>query len=162
MSNFHASLLQLSLLLCGFIPPVHALTNGGSVSGTISVPGEEVSYTFPAAAGESIQLSIAGDFGVSIRLYSPDSTQNGVPSSSVLKRNSLAQSGTYTVVVYAFNGQQTGSYVLHFVKAPGANEHGALVNGGIRTGDITPGDLDSYTFILVMRLLVYTIMFVLL
>lgn len=133
------------LLLCSFIPAAHALTNGGSESGTISAPGEQDSYTFPASAGDSIQLSVAGDFGVRIRLYLPDGTQFGIPG-SVLKRNSIAQSGTYTAVVEAGNGQSTGSYVLYFVKAPGANEHGALVNGGIRSGDITPGDLDSYTF----------------
>jgi len=40
-----------------------------------------------------------------------------------------------------------GAYELHFANAPGANEHGLLIDGVPKTETITTGDLDSYTFI---------------
>lgn len=41
---------------------------------------------------------------------------------------------------------QTGPYNLYFVRAPGANEGGALINGGRVSNTIDVGDIDSYTF----------------
>jgi hypothetical protein len=54
--------------------------------------------------------------------------------------------GTYTVVVADYYGPGTGDYELHFVRGTGANEHGALVSGGVGNETLTRGDLDSYTF----------------
>jgi len=42
-------------------------------------------------------------------------------------------------------GTQTGACELHFVRALGADEHSTLTNGGVPTGTIDEGDLDSDT-----------------
>ena len=56
--------------------------------------------------------------------------------------------GTYTVVVYDYSSgyASTGDYKLYFALAPGANEGGVLTSGGMLSGTIDLGDLDSYTF----------------
>ena len=117
-------------------------------SDTIS-DGDLDSYTFIANAGDSMQLSISGDIGMYIDLYFPDGSHFAGPNSSVIVKgsNSVTQSGTYTVVARSSIPHEVGNYDLYYVKAPGANEHGSLINGGVVSGNITPGDLDSYTFV---------------
>ena len=147
MNNSLRTFLTL-LLLFGFIQPSHALTliNGGSVPGTISVAGGIDTYTFTATAGDSIQLSITGYIGMFMNLYEPNGTHIGTNNGDVITK-SLTQGGTYTLEVSASDSNQTGNYDLYFVKVPGANEYGLLNIGGVVTGTIAPGDLDSYTFV---------------
>ncbi len=119
-----------------------ALTNGGQYSGSLTA-GDLDSFTFTASSGDSVMLSVVGNTSLSMTLYAPDGTRAGL-TNSVIIINSAILSGTYTVVVRSLNAP--GDYDLHFVKAPGANEHGALTNGGQYSGSLTAGDLDSFTF----------------
>jgi lysophospholipase L1-like esterase len=153
--------IQCTLVLWAVASAVNAepLVNGGVVSGAIVVPEQTQTYTFTGTANEDVVISIAdtganpegNDFKPDIRVYAP----NG---SNVVNNNahavakvfvSLPASGTYTVVVRDSDinrtGNHVGSYDLYFVQK-GANEHGALVNGGMRSGDIELGDLDTFTF----------------
>src|SRR5262249_22138890 len=58
------------------------------------------------------------------------------------------QDGTYTVVVSdgPTGHAEADDYKLDFTKGPGANENGVLRPGGVVTGHIDEGELDSYTF----------------
>ncbi len=130
------------------------LTNGGVTANTIDL-GDLDSYTFTANVGESVEIRVAdtsnNDFAPGITLYGPSGNElrgTSSPSVATIHYHGFAVSGTYTVVVTdRSNGlDATGNYNLYFVHMPGANEGGTLINGGIRTGTIDLGDLDSYTF----------------
>ena len=54
--------------------------------------------------------------------------------------------GTFTVVVTDNAGTASGAYRLNLAAAPGSNKDGPLTNGGVATGTIEKGELDSYTF----------------
>lgn len=133
-----------ALLSC--IPSwANALTNGGSVVGMLD-PDQSVVHTFVAAAGESASLSLnfSGLMGMEVFAPSGGRVDNGDTIDHIWD---LAETGTYSVVITAssLNNNPEG-YELHFIKAPGANEHGLLANGGSFSGNLTPQDLDSFTF----------------
>lgn len=131
------------------------LINGAAVEGTIEL-GDLDTYTFTADAGEPVFLRIADTepsaFYPYLYVYGP--------TGALVQRNGGAAwgdiwfyaptAGAYTVVVsnehqYA-DGSYVGHYALEFARVPGANELGELNNGGVRTGTIALGGLDSYTF----------------
>ena len=140
-------------LILGFVCPAQAnaasLVNGGMVSGAISSPGEKDTYTFTANAGEYIQLRVADINDTSlvpaIQLYAPDGTWISSGSGYTVAEisHALTQTGTYTVVVFdghSSNPVNTGAYNLYFIHAPGANEGGTLINGGVISGTIDLGN----------------------
>ena len=142
-----------AMLLMAAAAHAQSLPNGGHVSGTISFAGEQDSYTLTASAGENIQLRVVDTAGGAlyprITLYRPDGsyvTYGNNTTVGVINFTADA-SGTYTVVVSDQSAGQaaTGPYRLYYVRAPGANEHGALVNGSHASGTLDVGDLDSYT-----------------
>ncbi len=128
------------------------LPNGGAAVGTLT-KGDLDSYTFVAAVGEGIQLRLvdvnATTFYARTRIYGPTGALVSDDWGPDVALTSFAApaSGTYTVVVADYYGPGTGNYEVHFTRAPGADEEGALVNGGLRSGALTKGDLDSYTFV---------------
>ena len=131
------------------------LVNGGSVSGAISVAGEEDTWTFSATAGERINLQVVdlerNDLIPYVTLYAPDGTAVTSASNYTVANiynADASQSGIYSVVVRdgTSRGEQLGDYEIHFVKSLGANENGSLINGSSVNGDITLGDLDTWTF----------------
>ena len=87
------------------------LLNGGSVSETIT-DGDLDSYVFWAVTGDSLSLSASTEFAVFMELYAPDGT-NLADDDSLISRNSLSQTGTYTVVVRSFVAGGTGDYTLN-------------------------------------------------
>ena len=132
------------------------LPNGGVVSGLIDL-GDLDSYSFTAQAGETIFLRVADPEATSlfpnIELLDPSGehvvgSEVARPLVGTLSR-SLDQSGTYTVIVNdeSTGEDATGSYDLYFAKAPGANDDGRLLNGGLVSDTIELGDIDSYTFV---------------
>jgi lysophospholipase L1-like esterase len=147
----------LRLLLCLSLSSPAALAdlpNGGIVSAAIAVPGEVDVYTFAANAGDGIQAR-AGETGEG--LFAPRIVVRGPDGSEVVADTGTgaagvqfqaAQGGSYTLTVAdgTSGGQQTGSYDLHFVRAPGAAEGGTLANGGMVADTIDRGDLDSFRF----------------
>lgn len=134
------------------------LVSGTSVTDRIDL-GDIDSYTFSANAGETVLLRVAdketttfinADFFPEIALYDPNGSFL-IRSSGALVGDlvqSLVMTGTYTVIVIDESSGEdaVGDYELFFVKAPGAVEGGTLPNGGLVSGEITLGDLDSYTF----------------
>jgi hypothetical protein len=129
------------------------LINGGSVSDQIDL-GDIDSFTIDANTGESVQLRVADTNNTTlaprINLYGPNGDLKlSAPGSLVAATGSYAipEDGTYTVIVVdgSQGGASTGNYTLHYVRAPGANEGGELVNGETKSDTIELGDLDSYT-----------------
>ena len=100
------------------------LSFGQTVSGTIAIPAEMDTYTFPADAGDVILLGmsrVSGDLWQEIRLYDPDGNLLGAESSShhVEVTKTLSIAGTYTVLVSdGFNGTLTGDYSISLQKLP--------------------------------------------
>ena len=102
--------------------PLIPLINGGVISDAISVPGEIDSYTFTAAAGESVQIRVAdtsgNDFFPRLDLYDPSgafvAADNGT-NVAVINR-SITVAGTYTLVVSddSFGNDAIGDYDLFF------------------------------------------------
>ena len=143
----------LALTIAGGAASAQSLPNGGSVTGAISFPFEQDSYTLTASVGETIRLTVAdldgGTLFPKISLYTPSGTL--ATSSSGALVGSLSHvagaAGTFSVVVEDgnTNPDQTGNYEVHYVRAPGANEGGALPIGDSVTGFLSLGDLDSYT-----------------
>jgi hypothetical protein len=148
------------------------LTNGGRHAASISSVGELDTWTFTAALGDYISLSIgeklpAGPdplFTPWIRLQRPDGVQIGSATAALATRIAVTAplSGTYTVIVADYYGNKTGNYILHLIKAPGTfvvptgDEGGPMTNGANHAGRIgapngqpisdDPGDQDPWTF----------------
>jgi hypothetical protein len=135
------------------------LENGGNHEGTTSPVGEEDTWTFTANAGDYIvlrcgEVSGTASYNPFIRLFAPGGAlmaqNNGSGDSFINVR--ATNSGTFSVIVSSGSANQTGSYNLRFVKAPGAfivpagDEGGALVNGGNHNGTNSLGDEDVWSF----------------
>ena len=134
------------------------LTNGVETPGTIDV-GDLDLWSFTANAGDSIELRMgAVNLNPSIQLYGPDgklvsSAGNGATGvRDAVLSITATNSGTFTVVVSAFDLNQTGTYNLNLAKVPGAfatapgDEGGTLTNGVETPGTIDVGDLDLWSF----------------
>ena len=143
-----------------------SLVNGENHTGAISVPRETDTWTFEAAKGNTITLSLvelsgeAGDlpFWPWIRLRGPDGAQLAAqtrPQAAYINVVA-ALSGTYTVLVadesVTGGGDQTARYILRLAKTPGTfdvpagDDGGPLTNGANHPGKVDVGDLDLWTF----------------
>jgi len=129
------------------------LVNGGVISAAIGVAGEQDEHTFDVATGESVVIRVVDTGGTAFtplfRVYRPDGTSasfNYDATTASITLNNATVAGTYTVVVMDYAGTNTGNYNIYYAKAPGANEGGALINGGVISDSLAVGDLDSYTF----------------
>jgi len=155
------TLLFLSLLLSfsRSAAAFEVLNNGGLTSGEIETIGDEDTYEFEGSTGDTVTLTMVdlnggdpnlpGNIYPRIYLYDP----NGVLLASgfdsdvgSINSRTLPLNGTYTVVAKDYYDNATGPYDIHFVLAPGAQEHGELVDGGKVQEILTLGDLDTYTF----------------
>lgn len=128
------------------------IPNGGSATGAIGAAGVSNSHTFTATAGQSLILSVArtsGTLSPAMTLFAPNGVRLTGTSGAIVASlsHTAATSGTYTVVVqHRTSAAGIGNYQLHYARGAGANEHGLLINGGLKAETITVGDLDSYTF----------------
>jgi hypothetical protein len=174
----------LFFALAGFAAsPAAALVCGESIESTISVLGEIDTYTFQAAAGDVISVSVGGpnrfsSFGVAAELRSP--SNRIVNFRKLLDQNAnsplcnvhlscetklpLAVSGTYTLRVFDFGANATGSYSLTLDAVGGAWNGGSNAPPSPVCGSVTDGtrtmacgetvteelevhaDSDTYTF----------------
>jgi len=140
-----------------------AMTNGANHPGAISIAGELDEWTFMAAQGDAISLSIgevlpATDptFSPWIRLIGPNGVLLASGFGGLVGQIDVTAplSGTYLVRVSSSdNGNDgTGAYLLTLAQTPGAfvvppgDEGGALTNGDNHPGRIHLGDLDQWTF----------------
>jgi hypothetical protein len=130
-----------------------ALPNGGVVSGSIAIGGQQDNYVFFANAGEGIQLQVArtsGTWQPRLSVLTPSGTTQVGGSGAVVASVGVFKApvtGTYSVIVSAGSPTSTGSYNLYFTRAPGANEAGTTsTDGQALAGTIDIGDLDSFAF----------------
>ncbi|QDU69321.1 hypothetical protein [Engelhardtia mirabilis] len=147
-----AALFLFSPLFCRAASG-QSLVNGGSVAGSIAPLDDEDTWTFSASVGEGFQVRMTdvavGSLFPRMRLFDPSGTLISTSSSPTVVSISAtaAVSGTYSVVVDDVSSVgSTGGYTIDFVRAPGADELGALPSGGMVSGTIDLGDIDSYTF----------------
>ncbi len=121
--------------------------SGEQRSGTLNSPGDLDSYAFSAGFGDSVIIGISGNGSNRFAVYSPTGVYQGGGGSRPFTL-SASETGNYTIVVFRGSGYATpGDYNLHFVKAPGNTEFGAISSGESRSGTLdSPGDLDSYAF----------------
>jgi hypothetical protein len=141
------------------------LQNGINHPGAISVAQEIDVWTFEAAAGDSIALSLGkvgteSDLWPWLRLRRSDGTEVGNEVNGWVAQVDVTadQAGTYTVVVGSNSRQGgspldgTGEYTLILAQTPkpfvvsAGDEGGPMVNGANHTGTIQRGDLDLWTF----------------
>jgi hypothetical protein len=138
------------------------LTNGQNHVGTIATPGQLHEWTFTAAQGDYITVSIAevflGEtdpgFNPWIRLRGPNAAELASDQGTLAAQVNLPAplSGTYTVVVGSFTVAATGAYRLTLARTPGefvvppGDEGGPLTNGANHPGVVPRGDVDLWTF----------------
>lgn len=132
------------------------VTSGQLVTSTIATPADRDTYSFAAAAGDSINVSV-GDthydayFYPMVKLYAPDGTQLGsnYGSNGAWLGHRATATGTYTAVVLdAFTGSG-GDYLFTMVKAPGAQsdpDGRAIQSGEVISRLLVVGDMDVFTF----------------
>ena len=146
--------LLLGLALLSGLPAWSSeLINGGAIAAGIVVAGQEDRYTFFVNAGETVAITAAktsGTLAPYVQLFAPGGSRvaSDFNASVASIQHAATVAGTYTLMVSdGTSGRaQTGAYEARLARMPGANEHGALVNGGVRPEQITLGDLDTYTF----------------
>jgi hypothetical protein len=141
-----------------------AITNGANHPGAIAIAGEIDEWTFTAAQGDAMSLSIGEvlpavdpTFSPWIRLIGPTGALIESSAGALVAQIDVTAplSGIYTVrVSTSDNGNDaTGSYQLTLAQTPGAfvvpagDEGGPLINGENHAGRIHLGDLDQWTFV---------------
>ncbi len=133
------------------------LSSGGNHDGTIT-NGDLDPWTFTASAGELFQLRagrLSGSFSLFLQIHDPEgqpvTATSSVESDTFLSGRATV-AGTYRVTLSSWYLNGTGTYRIHFLKAPGtftvpgADEGGELTNGGNHDGSIANGDLDPWSF----------------
>jgi hypothetical protein len=135
-----------------------SLTNGASHTGSLTA-GDLDMWTLKAQAGDRIVLLLSKTAGgaalsLQLELFGPDGTKIASQSDITAARidAQATATGTYTAVVSGLTPDQTGSYQLQLVQAPGTltvpggDEGGPLPDGTAQNGTITLGDIDPWTF----------------
>jgi hypothetical protein len=156
MKYFISVSVNLFLLaLCVDTASATTLVNGANQTGTIYSNTVD-SYTFPANAGDSInvRLGSTGFYG-NLQLYGP----NGALLETVAREYTdqaiaytATNSGTFTVLVSSYLSGGTGTYVLNLSQipepfvVPAGDGGGTLTNGANATGTITLGRQDLWSF----------------
>lgn len=130
-----------------------SLTFSQTIPGTIAQPAEMNSYTFNAAAGDTILLGmtqVSGNLWQEIRLYDQNGSLLNEESSPVHAENvyTVPTSGDYHVLIAdGFNGTFTGSYTLFSQRLNNPSNATPISFGQTLSGSITQiGEMDTYTF----------------
>jgi hypothetical protein len=128
-----------------------SLSYGQTVTGTIATPGQVVTYTFTASAGDVLlfRLRDNGALAPEVRLYAPDDTLLGSDWSYdyVEMTETLVVPGTYTILVSDHFGTGTDDYLLHLQRLNGPTDPVPIAYGQTLTGTISVGiEMDVYTF----------------
>src|SRR4026209_2114073 len=170
MSRHGRALLPFALIVFAFpegtASAQGSLTHGGPDAGTIATPGRIDVWSFSAAQGDFIALSIGEivadpdpGFVPLMQLKNHDTgtvitTVAGTLAAQIAVSAPLT--ATYDVLVRDSNisrpGSALGSYTLTLVKTPGAlvvhagDQGGPMTNGANHTGSVYIGDLDAWTF----------------
>lgn len=104
-SSFNAGTVTLTLYDVPADASGSLTVNGGSLAVTISTPGQNGQFTFAGTSAQAVTVRVTGNtIGlVTVRLLRPDGSQQASSTSLAgsfnLAQQTLASSGTYTVVV---------------------------------------------------------------
>ncbi|MEZ4282133.1 MAG: SGNH/GDSL hydrolase family protein [Myxococcota bacterium] len=92
------------------------LGNGDAVAGSV-VAGGIAAYTFGANAGEVVSVAVGSssgtNFAARLAVYDPEGTRL-TPDNRISYADVAALDGTYTVLVFDFDLEDPGSFVLSF------------------------------------------------
>jgi len=140
-------LLGITLLVNAFgMSVIHAedmgsISSGQTVSGVISAVGEKDSWTFTGQAGDRIILDVentSGSLNSYYLFYPPDGGTYEL-SQYQWAEHVLAQSGTYTIVVYDNDLAHTGSYNMTLLNL----REGDPSAQSISSGETLSGTIDA-------------------
>ncbi len=132
-----------------------ALSCGSLISGDISTAGQVDEYTYNAIGGGIITLTLADTGGfnpyggvvASATLYDPNGNSVLSFNANSQRQVTLAQTGTYTIEVYASNLASTGTYNLGLVCENPLQPVNPLSCGGIANGTIAAAaQVDQYSY----------------
>ncbi len=129
------------------------LTNDEFVTAETTRNGQIDRYTFTATAGDTVYLNVADrdntNFSPRVDVFGPDSEpleSDTSPFTASIFGLAIAQTGQHVVLVRESGTNTTGTYTLHYARAPGANEGGRLENDAEVAGTLELGDIDTFTF----------------
>ncbi len=119
--------------------PTSALTLGTAVSGTLTNPGDEATYTFTGSSGENVFFNgVSGSANIYAELYNPSgSAIFDVAADSNAGPYTLSEPGTYSLVVYGYNGAK-GSYDVQLLNTAAQSLTPTSTPTTV-SGTITPG-----------------------
>ncbi|MBI4685143.1 MAG: hypothetical protein HY755_08075 [Nitrospirae bacterium] len=122
---------------------------GQTTPGSISVIGEKDDYTFTANPNDGALITVvrtSGDMNPYIELY--DSAGTKIAEYNSYSGNfALINKGTYTVVVYDYGNNGTGTYNIRYQNLTTACNETAITCGQSTPGSISPtGEIDFYSF----------------
>ena len=151
--------LMVALCCTSLSAVAQNLESGTSIQDSISVTGQQDTFTFSGLTGQTVFLTMVDEAGLDpntpgnitpgLYLYDPNDNLIASDPSDYTTASisaSLPLNGTYKVIAKDYNDTQTGPYELHFASAPGTAEHGILPSGSKVTEQIDLGDLDTYRF----------------
>jgi len=141
-----------------------AISTGDVQTNTIAMMAEVDEYTFTAAVGDRVTLSLADTASASYApravLYSPSGQEVELRSATTGSQVGhveggkkvvsavLAEAGVYVIQVYDNNFTDTGQYRLALEGLVDASEDAEpIVLGEVRSGTIDAGEIDEYTFL---------------
>ncbi|MCB1122571.1 MAG: hypothetical protein KJT03_13540, partial [Verrucomicrobiae bacterium] len=141
-----------------------AMDNGAVNDGSISIPNEIDTWTFPVSAGDSVLVRLGEtDNGTGLapylELFAPDGTSlmTDTAAADAWVETTAEVNGIYYVQVGDTDtgtndlNDDTGSYRLEAIVLPesyevsAGDEGGELTNGGLHEGTIHTGDIDTWT-----------------
>ncbi len=142
-------LSRVTLSLQSAVP----ITYGQTMTGTIQGPGQVVTYTFTASAGDKVLVRMSKSSGTlwpGITVYSPDGTkacEAYSSSTAVIASCTLTSTGTFSILAYDYFGTGTGDYSLYLQRLNNPGSPVSIALGQTLSGSITtPAEMDTYTF----------------
>ncbi|MGN6386423.1 MAG: PPC domain-containing protein, partial [Verrucomicrobiota bacterium] len=151
--------LLLLVSLAASVRAQNIISNGAQTQGSISSGTQEDTWLFTGKAGDTV-VGRVGTVGFTprLRLFAPDNSllMEAAPTSSLVRdafvTNTLPADGTYRFTVSTVFPNQKGDYTLNLALGPGAfapspgDESGPISNGETKSGVLTIGDLDLWSF----------------
>jgi hypothetical protein len=128
---------------------------GQTLSGTITMPAQNSTYTFAGSTGDKVYLRMrrsTGSIWSDTRVYDPDGTYlcggyNASTHDSIDASCALPSTGSYTILVADHDGTATGDYYLFVQRLNNPGNALPIAFGKVMTGTIlTPAQMDAYTF----------------
>jgi YD repeat-containing protein len=125
---------------CGTAPP-----EGQTAQGVVSGAAPFLSYTIPAATGDSLLVRSAAfnsGFTALMEIYDPTGARLNASTYSLSR--SVTTAGNYTVIVGASALRTEGAYSLSWQKLNNPQAAGTLACGGSTTASIAPDNQFRY------------------